>query len=225
MMDLFSEVLFAVSFLLGLVVTGCLWWVALRLAPARRFWMPIATGWALNLLGNVAWIAYDMVAETSLPPLSWVDGFYLARYLFVGLALWRYPLPCPRRRGLELLGVWLIAALVAWVSLFQPTLASTGRSWAYFVGVAMYPVLDAGLVYAAWQRWQRASSVPWKQTMVLLSMAMLSYGLANWINFGARMASPDADAPLATLFWSTTDVIVGLAAVLCWRREQRDTLI
>ncbi len=213
--------LFAISFLVNVLVVGILWWTAVRSSTHRTFWRLWAIGWSLNLLGNVAWIIYDMMIDQgSLPPLSWIDTLYLGRYLLLGLAWWLYPDGKKSARwGLELAGVMLLVGLVAWFSLYQPMLASTGRSWAYFLGVAIYPILDAGLVYAAWRGFQ-ASVSGMKPVIALLLLALVSYGGANVINFSARMASVEALSNWATLFWLLADLLTGIASVyFLWKRN------
>ena len=89
MADSLSQVLMAISFLVNLAAIGSLWWAARRSTTARPFWRALAAGWTLALLGNVAWIVYDLTTGKRLPPLSWIDIFYVARYVLVGLALWQ----------------------------------------------------------------------------------------------------------------------------------------
>jgi len=222
-MDAFFMALYAISSILSLVVTGGLWWAAHRSEETSPFWRMLALGWSLSLAGNLAWTVYDMVGGKSLPTLSWIDGFYLGRYLLIWLAFWRYPAPFSPWRGLEVLAAMAISGLLAWVGLFQPVLTSTERSLPYFLGVAIYPVLDAALVYTAWIRWRQVITPALKQAVLVLILAMLVYGVANWINFGVRMVSLDAESLLATLAWTLSDGLLCIAIVVFLR--QRDELM
>ena len=85
----------------------------------------------------------------------------------------------------------------------------------YFMGGALYPILDATLIYAALITWLRVEAGPWiKNAVALFALAMLLYGAANWINFTVRAIALDASSDLAALFWLLADVVTGLAAFL-----------
>ncbi len=213
--------IFTLSLLVNLVVIGVLWWAAARSKTARSFWQLVAAGWSLNLLGNLIWIGYEMARQQSLPPLSPVDSLYLGRYLLVGWAFWVYPAPWPGRRGLEITAAMLLMAVVAWFSLFRPVLASTAPAWPDFLGVAIYPVLDAGLVYAALRRFLELKGDWGRPAFGLLLLAMLCYGAANWINFTVRMTPAERLFDWASLFWLLTDLLTGLAAMVWQRQEKR----
>ena len=92
-----------------------------------------------------------------------------------------------------------------------------------FLGVAIYPILDAALVYTAWIRWRQDVATALKQAVLVLTLAMLVYGVANWINFGVRMVSLDAESAPATLAWALSDGLV-VVAIVCFLR-QRDELM
>ena len=203
--------LFILSFLLKLLITGALWWAMTRSASTRRLWGLLAAGWTVNLLGDVAWGVHDQLFETALPPLSWLDVLYVARYLLIGLAFWTYPTRWPHRHLWQVAGTMALAALIAWVAFYQPVLAATDRSWAYFAGLALYPILDAGLVYVAWIRYRRQDQN--KKVLLVLFLSTISYSIANLINFGTRMASPGADSLLANLLWLGSDLLAGAALI------------
>jgi hypothetical protein len=176
-------------------------------------------------LGTLIWIVYELITQESLPPLSWVDAVFVGRYALVGLALWRYPAAWPGRRGLELGAVVLLVAVAAWFGVFQPALLATGRPWPYFLGVAIYPVFDAGLVYLAGRRFGTAGSPGWKRVTALLLGALAAYGAANWFNFSIRMASAGADSSWAALFWLLADVFAGAAGIYSLRQERECLVI
>jgi len=212
MTEALSQILMAVSFLVNVATVCSLWWAAYHPTTTRPFWRALAAGWTLSLLGNVAWVIYDLSSGNSLPPLSWVDGFYIGRYVLIGLALWQYPVAWPGRRGLVLAAVLWATALVLWVAYFQPVWTLTEQPVAQLIGVALYPILDAGLVFCGWAR-HRETEGRVRQTVMLLSLAMTAYGVANLINFWVRMSSPDGDSLWATAFWLTCDIMTIVAAV------------
>jgi len=204
---------FPFSFVLNFVTVGCLWWATARAKTLRPFWRMLAAAWTLNWLGSIIWGVYELTTRQSLPTLTMLDSLYLGRYLLVGLALWLYPTMWTGRRAWEAAAVILLAGLVAWLSWFQPMLAATGRSWTYFLGVAIYPPLDAGLIYTAWIRYRGLANHPLRPVIVLLLLALISYGIANCINFNARMFSLEADPGIASLLWLLTDLLTGVAAL------------
>jgi hypothetical protein len=212
-----SDALFALSFLLSLATTAGLW-RATALADRRPgFWRLLALAWSLTVSGNVAWITYELWAGVTLPTLTWIDALYLARYGLIGLALWSHPRPWPVRRAGELAGVLVACAALAWLLFLRPVWTSTGGSWTHFLGVAIYPVLDVGLIYLAWRRWQGTRASPFGSVMVRLLSALGAYGVANWINFRVRMSSLEANSLLATAFWLSSDALA-LLATLAVRR-------
>jgi len=173
------------------------------------------------LVGNLAWMVYEYGAGQALPPLSLVDGFYLGRYLLIGLAFWSFPNLRSWRLGLELAAVLLVAAAATWVGGVQSVFASPGRLEPGLVGLAMYPILDAGLIYMALRRWQLTLEAPLKQTVFVLAVAMVAYGLANCINLGVYTTQVAAESILPTLFWLFSDLLTGAAVVSFFRRNKQ----
>jgi hypothetical protein len=220
-----DQILFAVPFLISLLLTLGLWWMAWRSKSARWFWGWLATGLTFNVAGNVAWIVHDLVTGRALPSLSWVDLLYLARYVCIGLAFWRYPVVWPRQKLLETGGVALLAALGVWVCVYRTEFVFVKRAWDQVLGVAMYPVFDAGLIYMMSARWREMPVEPWRRTTFLLFLSTLFYGIANGVNFCVRMASANGNSDWTTLFWLLADVFMIAALVWFARRENEQPTI
>jgi len=207
--------LMAVSFLLSLILVALLWWMAAKSVTARRFWELLAAAWTLNLLADVGWGVHEMVGGEGQP--AWTDALYLGRYVLILLAFWLHPKAWPRRRWLEVLAAIVLAGLVLWLSLARPAWVISQEPLGFILGRMGYPILDAGLLCAAWLRWRSVSAASLRQAMALITLGILSYGVANWINFGVpMMPSPSAEIYLllANFFWLLTTALVGLAA---WR--------
>lgn len=213
-----SNIFSAILFLFPLVVAGMMGWLAWRRKATRLFWGLLAAGWAINVAGNVAWGVHDMVTGSRLPPLSWIDLIYLARYVCIALAFWLYPAVWPRRRLLEAVGVLILTALALWVTVYRTELAASKRAWDEFIGVAIYPVFDAGIVYLSLSRWRENEEAVWKLTVLLLLAGASAYGVANMINFFVRMAAVDAVSGWADLFWFLSDALAVAAMGWFWRR-------
>ncbi len=226
MEDTFDLIMLATPFLVSLALTGGLWWLARRFASARRFWGWLALGWTLNIFGNVIWIVHDMLAATRLPPLSWVDTFYVARYACLGWAFWRYPTVWEKRRLRGLVGLVLLAALLLWLGIYGAGQVAAQRPWVQVLGVAIYVVLDVGLLYILGRKWREGAVEPWPGTLLLLLFGALSYGVANGINLSVRLSPADEGSVWAMLFWFSADVLTAAAAIrfarLAARQGDRD---
>lgn len=203
---------FALSFLFNLLLVVMLWQNARWIPGMRRFWRWLAVGWGLNLAGNIAWGVHDLTTGGVLATLSLIDGFYIARYVAVALAFLTYQPQSARRWEAWVLMAVAATALV-WLALYRPVLGAGQRPFAYFAGLAVYPVLDLPLIYIALLAWARAPDAPSNNVLGLTTLAMFSYGAANWLNFSKRAVTLEAYTHLADLFWFLTDVLTGGAAV------------
>jgi hypothetical protein len=197
----------ALSFFISLMVTLVLWRSAHRQIYPRRFWPLLAAAWFLGLLGNVAWGMYEVLSGESLPRISLIDLFYAIRYVLIGIAYWRSFLIPRGRQWLSLTTTMLLTAaiLLAIVILSLPP----SRLPASSIAGVFYPVLDAGLAYISWQAWRREPAGPQKNTLGLVALSILVYGVANTLNFLGLALSVDSLATLTGLFWPLSDVLVG----------------
>ncbi len=206
---------YACSFALTIIVVAALWWRTHHSRNTeRRFWQLLALGWSLNLAGNLAWAARDMLASTPAPIFSWLDGFYLARYLLLFRACIRYPRRWSTAEWLSWSAVTLLSGSLIWLLLFRPALALPGTTLAYFWGGAFYIILDGALLAAGALSWRAEPSGKIGATLGLFTLTMLFYGVANWLNFDARLVSLEAASRWAALGWLLTDLLMGLAALI-----------
>lgn len=219
-MDLISQILQALGYLLLLVVLTFFWIKAARQPNLRGFWILLALAWMMNLFGNIAWIIHDLVTGTPLDTFSAVDLFYVAHYGFIAMALWRYPTPLPRRAWLWIGAAMLAVNALVWAVYFDPLMALKNGPWTDFLGVAMYPVLDAGLIALAWLRYRAARRSAWDRLALLLFFAMTSYGIANTINMTSHVFSINPSAIPQNLFWILTDIFM-LTMALAVKTEPR----
>ncbi|MFZ5881064.1 MAG: hypothetical protein ACOY0R_16980 [Chloroflexota bacterium] len=207
-MDLISQILQALGYLLLLVVLTFFWIKAARQPYLRGFWILLALAWMMNLFGNIAWIIHDLVTGTPLDTFSAVDLFYVAHYVFIAMALWQYPTSLPRRAWLWIGAAMLAVNALVWAVYFDPLMALKNGPWTDFLGVAMYPVLDAGLIALAWLRYRAARRSTWDRLALLLFFAMTSYGIANTINMTSYVFSINPSAIPQNLFWILTDIFM-----------------
>ena len=206
--DTMMDALFA--FLLGLLVTGVLWWTARRSKRARRFWGLLAAGWSVALVGNIAWGLYEVVTGQSLPYISLVDALYLARYVLLFVAFWR----CwgvPRHGQWFSFAVLVLAAAAVAAGLYVLTPPDTRMEATLYFAGAVYPILDVGLVYLALEAWWHEPAGLVRTTFGLLTLALIAYATANWLNSYGRLVSFEAVSSLAGLFWPLSDIFTGLA--------------
>ncbi|MEA3309592.1 MAG: hypothetical protein U9Q70_08800 [Chloroflexota bacterium] len=213
---------YACSFALTIIVTAALWWRTRRSSGAEHtFWQLLALGWSLNLAGNLAWAARDILTGAPAPIFSWLDAFYLARYLLLFLACIRYP---SRWRAPEWL-TWSVVTLLSggliWLLLFRPALALPDTTLAHFWGGVFYVILDGALLAAGLLSWRTKPSGEIGATLMLFTLAMLFYGMANWLNFDVRLVSLAAASRWAALGWLLADLLIGVAALIHPRRFLR----
>ncbi len=199
--------------LLILTVIGLLGLAGRRSTDTRAFWWLLMAGWGVGLLGNLAWGVYEIVTGRDLPYFSGVDLLYLARYVLVFLAFWRYPLGARPWRWAGAVALALAAAAVVWFALFRPALGPERITSAHlldFATAASYPILDTVVLYAAVWAWAHAAGSE-RNAVLLLVLAMVAYGVANWINFRSvlSLAPPSA---LPDLFWPLSDILAGAGA-------------
>jgi len=200
------------SSLLGLWVAGLLGWAARRSQDAKLFWKLLCGAWIVALLGNVAWGAYEVLTGKTLPIFSLVDAFYVSRYGLLLAAFWRYPSRTNRNRWWQLVSVLLVATFLTWLLLFRPNPQAADDSLLIFLGGALYPALDVVLLYAALGSRMRATG-RMRGALTFLALALVLYGVANWINFGVRVASFEASSSLTGFFWPLSDILSGLGAL------------
>lgn len=202
--------------LLIFVVVGLLWQAGRRSSGARAFWWLLAAGWGVGLLGNIAWGVYEVATGRDLPYLSAVDLMYLARYVLVFLAFWRYPRRVLPWRWAGAVAVALTATALIWFALFRPASGAeiTPARLLDFLLAASYPVLDAMVLYAALWAWACAPGAE-RTALALLVLAMVAYGVANWLNFRSVLSLAPPAVPLwaqPSLFWPLSDILAGVAA-------------
>ena len=204
---------YAFSMLFNGLLVALFWRNARR--GARRFWGLLAAAWGIGLLGNIVWGIWDMFAlfaAEGLATLSLVDLFYLARYALVFLAL-AGCLPRPARRGEDWIALGAMATALVWLALYRPVLTGDSRPFSYFIGLAIYPVLDLPLLYIALLAWAYHQEGPTKRTLGLMVLSMFAYGIANWLNFSKRAVTLEAYTHIADLFWFLSDLLAGGAAL------------
>jgi hypothetical protein len=188
---------------------------------ARRFWGLLAAAWSVGLLGNIVWGVLDTVVDTialeGLATLSLVDLFYLARYGLVALALVGR-VPASAQRWEAWIALAATATALVWLALYRPVLTTDPRPFSYFLGLAIYPVLDLPLAYIALLAWAYAPKGSARPTLGLIALAVLSYGIANWLNFSKRAVTLESYTHIADLFWFLSDVLTAGAALSARQR-------
>ncbi len=213
----------SIGYVLLLVILALLWRKALRSSEIRQFWTLLAAAWTMNLLGNVAWIVHDLVTGTELDTFSVVDLFYVLRYVLIGWALWLYPTPLSRRSWLWIVGTMLVVGVIVWLVYYNPAMTLRGGDWTNFLGLALYPVLDAGIVTLAWLRVRAAWGSAWSRYAFLLFCAMTSYGIANTINLTEYVFSRTGGT-WQNVFWVLADVFLLLIVLGADLRKEQQKL-
>lgn len=211
----------ALGYPLNLLIIILLWLAARRAGEYRRFVTFLALGWTLALGGNIAWVIHDLVSQTPIPALSWLDAFYVGRYGMIFIALWQFPPPLstatrPRRLTVALLMTAFVAGLIT-LELYQArATVPAALAWPLILGYAMYPVLDIPLLYAAWNL--DAHETEWRFVSSLLLLGLACYTTANWTNLAIHLFSADAVPSIPNLFWLAHDLAAGGVAIWILRK-------
>ncbi len=210
------------AFLIGLLVTGLLWWAAYTSTPPRCLWTWLAAGWTVALLGSIAWGVYELVSGESLPYLSLVDILYLARYVLILVAFWRCLCVPAGEQWIRLLMAFVVGTAVVIGGFFLSVPIS--RQTGYWLAGAVYPILDVGLLFVALEARRCEPEGPLRNTLGLVALALLAYGAANWLNFFGQAIPFQPAAGLSTLFWPLADILIGLGILrLFWTVSSPET--
>jgi hypothetical protein len=210
-MELISLSLQALTFFLLLIALAALWITSARRPGMRPFWTLLALAWTMNLLGFLAWVAHDLFTSSPLNSFSIGDIFFITHYVLIAFVFWRYPASLPRRAWLWTGIAMLAAALLVWAVYFDPSAAPDQAPWIYYLGLAFYPILDAGLVTLGAFRVRAARDSAWAGMSLWLFSAVASYALANTLNVTGTVFASIPVGFLPDLFWAVTNaLIVGL---------------
>ena len=209
----------AISFFLGLLVVGLLWWPARKDSQVRPFWVWVAAAWTVNWLGSLAWGIYELVTGKNLPLFSFIDAFYLGRYLLVWWAIWRFPKALSARKFSSVIVTMAAAAVLAWI-IFKQSASTFEEPILYLFAVATYPVLDAGMLYTLWMRSKREAGSDFAKPLVWFAYATLAYSVANWINYLKLIEYAGNFSAVASVLWLLCDVFVAVAAVTYLRSHR-----
>ena len=220
-MDITLQILQLIGYILLLVVLALLWRKAFLPAEYRQFWTVLALAWTLNLLGNIAWAIHDLVTGTPLDTFTGIDLLYVLQYVSIGYALWLYPVSLSRQVWFWVGGAMLAMNVAVWLIYSNRAITPGGMDWVSFLGVAVYPALDAGIVTLAWSRVRLARGSAWRRYAFLMFYAMASYGIANIINLTESVFSPISGGILPHVFWVLTDVFLLWIAVGVDLREEK----
>lgn len=200
-----TDILYAISFFLSLGLAGTLWWVVARYPEARRFWGLLALAWTMNLVADLAWGVLTLADADFW--LDWIDYLYFARYGVIFLAFWLIPRPWGWKPWIGVLASLVAGGILVWLLIARPV---ENPDPAYALAGMVFPILDAGLVCAAWYRWQTAER-RMNRPLLWVLLGMATYGAANWFNYHARIVDPEADSVFALAFWLLATLCVGIA--------------
>jgi hypothetical protein len=209
------------AYVLALMVTGLLLRAAYLTIHPRRFWALLALAWTVGLLGDTAKGVYELLTGNLLPDLSIVDAMYLARYALILAAFWRELRVPAGRQWICLVILLLLAAVAVGGGIILSVPAS--RWTAPLVAMAIYPILDIGLMYVGLEAWKQQPAGSLRNALGFLTLALLAYGTADWFSFFGRAIPFDAVTGLAALFWPLSNILAG-TGVLClfWTTSPSD---
>jgi hypothetical protein len=196
------------DYVLLLILLSALWVKVVRRQEIRAFWFLLASALTTNFLGNIAWILHDMTTDRPLGAFSFIDLFYVLRYVLVGFALWAYPLPLNRKAGVGAGFVTIVVNALIWMAYFPPAMKLHGGDWMGFLGLAMYPAFDAALIMLAWFRLRSLQRKEQVNFFLFLFFSMLFYGIANILNLAEYIFLSSSSGVLPAIFWILADVFL-----------------
>lgn len=223
--DTLVQTLQLVGYILLLITVVLLWRKAVRQPEAGRYWGLLAAARTMNLFANIAWIVHDLVTDSPLAKLSGIDSFYLLGYGLIGCTLWLYPAPLSRRVWLWVGGAMLAMTALIWAVYFNPTRTLPGGDLIDFLGLAIYLVLDAGMIVLAGTRVRTTRRSAWGWSTLLLFGAVTSYGIANLINLTKYVFAPIFAGVLANGFWTLSNVFLLVMVLEGTSRKENPGLI
>lgn len=212
-METVSQILQAVGYLLLLVTLFFFWRLVVWRREPRSFWRVLALARSMNLLGNIAWAAYEFITGAALATFSAVDLFFVLRYVLVGSALWFYPSRLSRKVGTWIAVAAVVVAALVWAIYFRSAMVTNGGDWIGFLGLALYPILDSALIVLAWWRVRASRESFWHRNALLLFCAVTSYGIANTLNLTEYVFPPLSSGVLPNVFWILMDVFLLIMAL------------
>jgi hypothetical protein len=202
----------SLAFVLGLMATGLLGWAAYQGIYPRRFWGWLVAAWTTGLMGSAVWGIYQVMTGQPLPYISLVDVLYLVRYALILIAFWRCLGVPAGQQWISLLLLLLLVAAVVFGAFFLAVPAS--RQTIFWLAGAAYPILDMGLMYVALEARKQEPAGTLRNALGFLTLALVSYGAANWLNFFGQAIPFEAVTGVSHLFWPLSDILAGVA-VLC----------
>jgi uncharacterized membrane protein len=119
----------------------------------------------------------------------------------------------------------LAMTVVIWAVYFNPTRTLPGGDLIDFLGLAIYPVLDAGMVVLAGLRVRATRQSPWGRYAILLFCAVTSYGIANLINLTEYVFAPIFVGVLANVVWTLSTVFLLVMALEGTSRKENQRLV
>jgi len=206
------DILMASAMLLPLLIVTVFWYAARKRPGSRRFVIPLAAGWAVGFIGSLVWGVHDMVASDSLPPLSWVDGFFILRDLLHLFAFLRITsAPMSRRRIVAVCGALLVAVVAVLVGYTGLERAEGTAALAYWGG-AIYLVLGTAVLGVALMRWPVVKDPMVRRAARWVTAALLIYFAANVAQF-LSLVGNQAGSTLALLLWPLSDLAALVGAI------------
>ncbi|SDD47480.1 hybrid sensor histidine kinase/response regulator [Nocardioides lianchengensis] len=139
-----------VTYLAVIGPASLLAWLGVRRAPAGARGVPalIAAGVTSSTLGEIVYFGYETRRQT--PEASWADPFFVAAYVFLGIALLLTLVRGQREAGLDALvdalTVLVVSGLLVWNLTIDTLVSDDSYSPPVRAVLATYPALDAVLL-------------------------------------------------------------------------------
>jgi diguanylate cyclase (GGDEF)-like protein len=195
---------------------GCLGAARRSAGRIQRGWAALAVACWSWAAGQAAWTIYENVLEIATPYPSLADVGYLgfSAAALVGLAFLAPPgsgLATPRR-VLDALLVGCAVGLVAWVTVLDPVIGTSGDSLLHAAAAVVYPVADAVLLSVTVLTLAQTRDAPLRWGLLgaaVLAMAVSDAAFAYQVAVGTY-----ATGSVVEWGWRIAFCLLGIAGTL-----------
>ncbi|MGA7671925.1 MAG: diguanylate cyclase [Nitrolancea sp.] len=199
------------------------------LRRSRLFWVQLMLGLALtsDIIAQLGWSINEEILNVSPFP-SWTDGFYLAFYVFMFVAIlllpgWRSTPITRLQMVIDGLAVTAAVWVFSWYYLIGPTVYDETSSRLSIVVATLYPIFDLVLLICLIIAWVRSDDRKLRRVVGLLTVSIAIVVVADSIFQYQELAGTYLSGSILDVSWVAADLLCGLAALalaidLRWNR-------
>ena len=202
----------------GLAAAGLLYAARHQEGRSKRAWTVMGVAMIFNTFGELSWAVLEIIFHQYPFPSVGDFGYLMFYPLFAAGILLLPEVPLSSRERLKILLdaaiVIVSAALIFWVFLIAPIVASEEALTLELVISAAYPVMDLVLFFALMELLFRKLDSPGRTPAFLLAISMVLFLIADAIFSIQIQAGVYISGGLLDTVWIASNLMIGLAGVL-----------